>query len=244
MERDNRREEIKQEKLRKQEEEKQLRQAERDKQKAERDAVKLKERNEKEAARLKEKADRDEKLRKEREEKEAQKREKERKRQEEVDAKNEEKRKKDEEKRKVEEEKLKKEQKSAAIFQKFFVVKKPSEEKRVSDDETSKESTEVGATKFMPFQVKENMRLAPVTRHRLSEEQKLSLEKILESSEVNRDCLYVAEIKKPSYAIKSCASTLPTEEDSDDVMVIGEYIQFKVFVHVVVNQSDFFILKI
>ncbi|XP_017143684.1 chromatin assembly factor 1 subunit A-B [Drosophila miranda] len=150
------------------------------------------ERDQKEEQRRKERDEKEEQRRKEREEKE-------RKRQAEVDSKNEEKRKRneakeevqrkrDEEKRRKEHEKEEAEQKkkrAAESFTKFFVQKQPkgpgtgdASAATLEQEHTSCESTKMSCQSlaFRPFQVKDDMLLAPVVRASLGGQQRSQLD--------------------------------------------------------------------
>ncbi|KAM7349437.1 chromatin assembly factor 1, p180 subunit [Cochliomyia hominivorax] len=157
---------------------------------------KQQEKEEKELARKREREEKEEQKRKEREEKEEQKRkereEKERKRLAEVEAKNEEKRKKNEAKeeelRKKEEERKRKEQekeeaelkkkKAAQAFTKFFVAKTPTNA-HLKNEEDSNTGDDAKPLAFRPFQVKGDMKLAPVCRKIFTPEEKARLEDFL-----------------------------------------------------------------
>eukprot|EP00058_Branchiostoma_floridae_P016562 XP_002602050.1 hypothetical protein BRAFLDRAFT_94449 [Branchiostoma floridae] len=117
--------------------------------------------------------------------------------------KEEEKQKQEEEKKKVEEEKARKQQKVKAAFQSFFV--KP----KFDPAEPKEEQQPVGA--FMPFEVKKDMKLAPLVR--------------VENLDLTRSCteLYLDELKN-QYIPKTGGRTFPRpnpdSEEADDVMVV------------------------
>ncbi|XP_055606244.1 chromatin assembly factor 1 subunit A-like isoform X1 [Uranotaenia lowii] len=211
------------------------------KEKEEKEEQKRKEREEKEELKRKEKEEKDEQRKKEREEKE-------KKRLAEIEAKNEEKRKKDEQKeeerRKKEEEKEaeeKRKQKTAQAFQSFFVKKESNgKEPKQSDDENSMDQLagngESGEqnSRFIPFCVKGNMRLAPVCRLQLSKRRKQQLEEILtKTSDENgndavafsKDQLYLAQIKADRYEVGRCDRTWIAQDDEaeeDDVILLDD----------------------
>ncbi|XP_017776534.1 PREDICTED: chromatin assembly factor 1 subunit A isoform X3 [Nicrophorus vespilloides] len=139
---------------------------------------------------------------KEKEEKEEQKRkEKEQeklKKQQEIDEKN-------REKQKMEEKK----QKAAAAFAKFFVPKK----------ETRAEIAEEKNCKFMPFEVKSDMRLAPIIRKSLTDEDKEDFLKSLDLQ--NAEQLYFYELKKGKVVGKS-SKTWHYDEPLDDVILLDD----------------------
>ncbi|XP_011185172.2 chromatin assembly factor 1 subunit A [Zeugodacus cucurbitae] len=142
--------------------------------------LKKREREEREEQRRKEREEKDEQKRKEREERDEQKRkereEKEQKRLAELEVKNEEKRKrneaKEEELRKKEEERKRKEgadlkaKKEAEAFQKFFKAKRAANTEGEAGQQNDDNDPEVLA--FRPFEVKGDMKLAPIRRKQLS----------------------------------------------------------------------------
>lgn len=225
-----------------------------------REQQKKQERDEKEQQR---KLERDQKEQQRKMEKE----EKERKRQAEVDSKNEEKRKrneakeevqrkKDEERRKKEQEREEAEQKkkrAAESFSKFFVPKQPKcgsgsnntsyLEHEQSSCDSSKASSQTLA--FRPFQIKDDMLLAPIVRNSLGQEQRSQLDglfrhrdeeaddeveeeeqNIVRRKPPNRANLYLSELssgrRKPLKMQRDVKLQRRTkdEEDDDDVQVI------------------------
>ncbi|XP_058115833.1 chromatin assembly factor 1 subunit A [Anopheles ziemanni] len=247
--------EEKEEKAREKEEQDRQRRRERE----EKEEQKKKEREEKEELRRKEREEKEEQKRKEREEKEDIKRkereEKEKKRQAEIDLKNEEKRQKEEERRKKEEQKEeerkrkeeekeaeeKRKQKVAQAFTSFFVKKNASGSgtSRVSDEENSFESslgastntgTSMSQQRFMPFCVKGDMRLAPITRRALGPLQKAYLEQILANVGMKPSAMAPSElylgllrdgICKPRKAGRTW-SMEEEEDDNDDIMIVDD----------------------
>uniref|UniRef100_A0A336L2K3 CSON014838 protein n=1 Tax=Culicoides sonorensis TaxID=179676 RepID=A0A336L2K3_CULSO len=232
------------EKLQRQREREEARRIEREA----KEAQKRQEREAKEQQRLREKQEREAKLQKERDEKEAQKRaekeERERKKQAELEQKAEEKKqkelKKEEERLKKEEEKQKKElekqqreeeerrkkeeadqkwKKSAQLMKKFFVPKK--NDTKQMDEESSNDSEKISIVQnFMPFEVKENMRLAPVIRTRLNEIAREKLENILKSYNGDTSSTYLNELKT-NYIPGKCSSvSWQEEDDSQDIILI------------------------
>lgn len=163
---------------------------------------KQKERELKEELKKKEKEEKEQK-RKEKEEKEEQKRKEKQqeklKRQMEIDEKN-------KEKQKVEEQK----QKAAAAFVNFFVPKKT---------DSSEEKKQEEASLFMPFEIKSDMRLAPVTRDSLSKDKKTYLDEILEKQDEHKS--YTDDLKNGK---KTCSTgrTWPYEDANDDVVIVEE----------------------
>ncbi|KAI4460323.1 chromatin assembly factor 1 subunit a caf-1 subunit a [Holotrichia oblita] len=172
---------------------------------------KLRLKQEKEDQKLKEKQAKEEekdKKRREKEEKEeAKKKEREQlklKKQQELEEKN-------KEKLKIEEQK----QKTVAAFVNFFVPKKAdaNEEKRGEDSST-----------FMPFEIKSDMRLAPLLRRTLDDDRKDELDEKLNEQNGGLK-LYLQELKEGGARKigRSSSRTWPFEEaDSDDLIIVEE----------------------
>lgn len=212
------------------------------------------EKEEKELARKREREEKEEQKRKEREEKEEQKRkereEKDRKRLAEIEAKNEEKRRKteakEEEMRKRDEERKRKElekeeaelkkKKAAQAFTKFFVAKTPSNNQiRHEEDSNTGDGAKILA--FRPFQIKGDMKLAPILRKNLTADAKTLLDDFLGCKSTDNDHddgdngevvrhkplsksqLYLAELRsgKTTPGRWRRAST----ESKDDVILVG-----------------------
>ncbi|XP_017869598.1 PREDICTED: chromatin assembly factor 1 subunit A-B [Drosophila arizonae] len=252
------------EKERKLQEERRLKQLEKEQREQQRKA----ERDLKEEQRRKEREDKEEARRKEREEKErkrqAENEEKERKRQAENEekrkrneAKEEIQRKKDEERRRKEQEKEEaelKKKRAAATFSKFFVPKQPRQsisgslehEQNSSDCDPSHMGNQQLA--FRPFQVKDDMIVAPVTRTTLAADTRQLLdtlfhvpdddeedgqdlnESIGRTKRPTRAHLYLNELsqgkRKPLASkrdarLQRCAKD---EEDDDDVQVVDDLV--------------------
>ncbi|XP_052849231.1 chromatin assembly factor 1 subunit A [Drosophila gunungcola] len=257
-----RRKKAREEKEQKLAEERRLKQQE----KEEREQLKKQERDEKEQQRKLEK-DQKEQLRR------TEKEEKERKRQAEVDSKNEEKRKRNEAKeevqRKRDEERRKKEQereeaaqkkkRAAESFSKFFVPKQPKAggagsthntsclEHEQSSCDSSKASSQTLA--FRPFQIKDDMLLAPIVRGSLAQKQRSQLDTLFrhrnedddddddddEEEEdfgrrrpLNRAHLYLSELssgrRQPLRMLRDARLQRRTkdEEEEDEVQVIDD----------------------
>ncbi|XP_037725530.1 chromatin assembly factor 1 subunit A [Drosophila subpulchrella] len=226
--------------------------------KEQREQQKKQERDEKEQQRKLEKDQKEQQRKMEKEEKE-------RKRQAEVDSKNEEKRKrneakeevqrkKDEERRKKEQEREEAEQKkkrAAESFTKFFVPKQPKAgggsnntsylEHEQSSCDSSKASSQ--ALAFRPFQVKDDMLLAPIVRASLGGEQRSQLdglfrfleeeeedeeEEIVRRKPPSRAHLYLSELssgrREPLKGQRDARLQRRTkdEEEDDEVQVIDD----------------------
>ncbi|RZC42126.1 chromatin assembly factor 1 subunit A [Asbolus verrucosus] len=191
------------------EKEKERLRQEKQKEKQLKEEQKRKEKEEKEEQKRKEKEEKEEQKRKEREEKEAKRKEREereelkrKEREQEKLRKQQEMEEKNKEKQKLEEQK----QKAAAAFVNFFVPKKP---------ETKME--EGKSSKFMPFEVKSDMRLAPSRRRAgMSEHEKEKLADYLERPD--EEASYLSELKGGKQ-IGKYPETWPYE---DDVVVVEE----------------------
>ncbi|KAL9873583.1 chromatin assembly factor 1 subunit A [Glossina fuscipes] len=185
-----------------------------------------------------EKDEKEQKKRKEREEKEEQKRkerdEKEQRRLADLNAKNEEKRKrneaKEEELRKKEEERKRKEQekeeaelkkkKAAEAFTKFFLPKAAISNPGTSLTYSDNNIVEILA--FQPFEIKGDMKLAPVFRKILTTESREKLDSLQRTKEfLSEDRLYLATLRSgevlPSKWIRE-----PVETDDDFIIVEDE----------------------
>ncbi|KAJ8674403.1 hypothetical protein QAD02_005665 [Eretmocerus hayati] len=124
---------------------------------------------------------------------------------------------KEEERKRKEEEKLeaeRKKQKAASNFVSFFVAKKPSEPK------PSEEEKEIQNQNFMPFEIKADMRVAPVVRRALTSDEKSNLDNVL-NSDVDKCRLYIRAIKDKKYNVGKSSKTWPFEA-CDDVLIIED----------------------
>lgn len=123
---------------------------------------------------------------------------------------------KEEEKRKKEEEKLeaeRKKQKAATTFASFFVAKK--QEKCIEDENT----TEI--KNFMPFEIKADMKIAPVCRRILEEQEKLLLDEKTNKGNTEISNLYLNEIKDKKIVPRKSFKTWPLEA-KDDIILLDE----------------------
>lgn len=112
-----------------------------------------------------------------------------------------------------------KKQKAASSFVSFF--KKTVELKLVEKPK------EVEMRNFMPFEVKPDMKIAPIVRLALTETHKKELEALLMSDkEINH--LYLDILKSKNYQVKKSGHTWPFE--GKDVIIIGKrtYLKFEV----------------
>ncbi|XP_076051964.1 uncharacterized protein LOC143031691 [Oratosquilla oratoria] len=186
----------------------QMREADKQKKREEREKLRKKKEEEKLEEKKKKEAERNERerVKKEREEeKMRQKEEKQKKKQEEQEMKVKEKQKKEEVKRQAEEEEKRKKNRLSEKFTSFF-VKKP-------DAAPVEEIKTQGP--FMQFRVKENMRIAPRVRSKLSEEQYTILDSVLEGTYSKKDT-YINLLRIKQHAPKGSGRTWPNEEKRDD----------------------------
>ncbi|KAK9688032.1 Chromatin assembly factor 1 subunit A [Popillia japonica] len=115
---------------------------------------------------------------------------------------------KNKEKQKLEEQKLK----TAAAFVNFFVPKKT---------DTNEEKRNEESSAFMPFEIKSDMRLAPLFRRTLDDDDKDYLDGKLNEQDADLK-LYLDELKLGKKIGKS-SKTWPFEEtDSDDLIIMEE----------------------
>lgn len=160
--------------------------------------------------------EKEEKERVEKEQKRKEKEMKELKKQMETEQKQKEKEAKEEERRKREEEKLeaeRKKQKAASNFANFFVPKK-------QENKAAEEENVVKDQNFMPFEVKVDMRIAPITRRNLDDENKLSFEGLFNKG-ISQDQLYLSNLKQNPGVIGRSKQTWPYEA-KDDIVIIDE----------------------
>lgn len=143
-----------------------------------------------------------------------------RQKQKEKEAKEEERRKreeaKEEEKRKKEEEKLeaeRKKQKAASNFASFFVSKK--QEIKLEEENV------IEVKNFMPFEIKADMRIAPVCRRKLTEEEKSLLDRKC-NVDVQKSELYLEDIKKGRIIPCTSSKTWPLETKDEDIIILGK----------------------
>ncbi|XP_077988601.1 uncharacterized protein LOC144443102 [Glandiceps talaboti] len=193
------------EKLRQKEEAKAEKEKEREEQRKQKEEEKQKKEQEKREKKEKEEKERLEKLRLKEEEKKQ--------KMELIEAKNEEKKKKDEEKkkledekRKVEEEKQKKQEKQQNVFKGFF--------KKVESNGKGKEETIRGP--FMPFQIQQDMVLAPKYRVEKSIDELIyNLDQYLDTQDAKT--LYITELRSGKIQPgKTGKTTMQPEKQSSD----------------------------
>lgn len=226
------------------------RERERQREKDERELQKKKEREAKEEQRKREKEAKEQKRLAELEEKEKKRQaeieEKEKKRLADIEAKNEERRRKEEqkdeerrkreelkeeerkrreeEKRQREEAEVNKNRKTAAAFAKFFVPKKA--DTKAADFEMADKDVPVQVQQFMSFQIKGDMKVAPITRSHLSQQQRTELESGLLSN-VDKRNLYLNELKTAKHVAQQQGKTWSSIDEEaqseleDEIFLLG-----------------------
>ncbi|XP_055383367.1 chromatin assembly factor 1 subunit A-like [Condylostylus longicornis] len=161
-----------------------------------------------------EKRKREEMKEEDRKRKEEEKRKKEELREEERKKREEEKRKKEMEKEEIENKK----RKAAEVFTKFFVPRS----KGVEDGNLSFTEKKENVN-FMPFQIKDDMKLAPITRTQLNVEQKNVIDEFLQNDkDIPYSELYTGKLKSGNYNPMKSERTFPKMEDDDDIIIIDE----------------------
>ncbi|KAI4493658.1 hypothetical protein M0804_001834 [Polistes exclamans] len=165
----------------------------------------------------KERAEREQK-KKEREQKELKKQLEIEQKQKEKEAKEQERRKKEEERKRKEEEKLeyeRKKLKEASTFVSYFVPKK--QEIKITEEENNAD-----VQTFMPFEVKTDMRVAPICRGSLDENKKLSLDDKLKKGHTETSNLYLAEMKNKKIIRHKSEKTWPLKAKNDIITLDEE----------------------
>ncbi|XP_046741414.1 chromatin assembly factor 1 subunit A-like [Diprion similis] len=157
--------------------------------------------------------EREEKEKLEKEQKRKEKEMKELKKQIENEQRQKEKEAKEEERRKKEEEAERKKQKAASTFANFFVPKK-QETKALEEDGVVKDQN------FMPFEVKVDMKVAPITRRNLNNETKLTFDGLFNKGVLQNE-LYLNQLKRNRNVIGRSGRTWPCEI-KDDIVIIDE----------------------
>lgn len=138
--------------------------------------------------------------------------------------KEEERKKKDDEKRQKIEAEQNKNRKTAEAFVKFFVPKKV-ENKSALNENDEKMDIEQVPQMFMSFQVKEDMKMAPVTWRTLNNAERSAFEHIMMSENSSVD-LYLSQLKSEIFVAKRTTRTWQDDEDdkssnADDLFIIG-----------------------
>lgn len=125
------------------------------------------------------------------------------------------------EKRKKEEEKLeaeRKKQKAASNFASFFVASK----KQGVNKSTAEEVSAAIETNFMPFEVKADMRVAPVNRRTITAEEKLYLDQHFNIRSLSHKLLYLENMRHGRHVPKKSRKTWPLEAKDDEIVLLGK----------------------
>jgi len=107
-----------------------------------------------------------------------------------------------------------KKQKAASNFASFFVSKK-HEVKQMEEENVDE------AKNFMPFEVKTDMKIAPICRRTLNEREKLLLHEKCNTG-MQRSELYLEDIRKNRIVPRTSSKTWPFETKDDDVIPLGK----------------------
>lgn len=142
--------------------------------------------------------------------------------------KEEERKKKEDEKRQKMEAEQNKNRKTVENFTKWFVPKKV-DGKSDSNEVSEQLNCDQMPQTFMSFQVKDDMKIAPVTRRTLNRDERLSFDNLL-SSGLSSNELYLHRLKKNMFAPRKSSRTWLDDEDekssNDDLYVIGNNFNF------------------
>lgn len=121
-----------------------------------------------------------------------------------------------------------KSRKEAEAFAKFFVAKKVENKPEPNVQGEQMDCDQMSRT-FMSFQVKDDMKMAPIIRRILNPEERSSLEHLL-SSNIPEDNLYLSQLKRNMFSPRKNSRTWPDDEDekssNDDLFVIGNNLPF------------------
>lgn len=107
-----------------------------------------------------------------------------------------------------------KKQKAASNFASFFVSKK-QEVKSTEEEDVDK------VKNFMPFEIKADMRIAPVYRRKLNEHEKLLLDD-KRNLDLDKTELYLEDIKRGRIVPRTSSKTWPLEAKDDDIILLGK----------------------
>ncbi|KAL1454141.1 hypothetical protein WDU94_010422, partial [Cyamophila willieti] len=139
-----------------------------------------------------------------------------------------------EEKRKREEAEKEKKEKAAAAFASFFKktnggemggAKKSGGEVGVEESvEMMDTSGETSKLNFMPFEIKGDMRMAPLVRTQFTPERSVTLDSALHNSQesLKRESLYLGVLKRDGYVKGKGEKTWPVEVDDEPDVIILE----------------------
>lgn len=117
-----------------------------------------------------------------------------------------------------------KNRKTAEAFAKFFVPKKVDNKSDSNELGEVTDCEQVPRT-FMSFQVKDDMKMAPVIRRTLNHNERLTFEHVL-SSGFSSNGLYLEQLKNSMFAPRKSVRTWPDDDDekssNDDLFIIGK----------------------
>lgn len=127
-----------------------------------------------------------------------------------------------------------KNRKTAEAFVKFFVPKKVDNKCESNEQGELLDCDQMPQT-FMSFQVKEDMKMAPIIRRTLNSDERSSFEQHLLSSGIPEDNLYLSQLKRNIFSPRKYLRTWSDDEDekasTDDLFVIGNFFLFLIIVH-------------
>lgn len=117
-----------------------------------------------------------------------------------------------------------KNRKTVEAFAKFFVPKKIENKTDLNENDDKLDFPQVSPM-FMSFQVKEDMKMAPLARRTLNDSERLKLEQFLALNSSSVD-LYLDQMKSCSFIAKKTMRTWQEDEDdkcsnADDLFIIG-----------------------
>lgn len=118
-----------------------------------------------------------------------------------------------------------KKQKAASNFASFFVSKK-------QEAKSTEEENVIEAKNFMPFEVKVDMRVAPVCRRTLSEHEKSLLDEKCNVKNLKKSELYLEDIRKGRIVPRTSSKTWLLEAKDDDIVILGKY-----YIHALIRHA-------
>lgn len=85
----------------------------------------------------------------------------------------------------------------------------------------AEEENVVEVKHFMPFEIKADMKIAPIYRRKLNEHDKLLLDKKC-NIDLDKIELYLEDIKRGRIVPRTSAKTWPLETKDDDIILLGK----------------------
>lgn len=107
-----------------------------------------------------------------------------------------------------------KKQKAASNFASFFVSKK-------QEVKSLEEESIIEIKNFMPFEVKADMKIAPVHRRTLTNDEKSLLDEKCNVN-VKKSELYLQNVKRQKFVTHTSSKTWPLETKDDDIILLGK----------------------